>query len=98
MKTLVILLLGSIVLSGSALAQPIDPDPNVMGFYWDMGATTVHTTQLGVVSGYIILTNPAFTTCAGFEVGVQFDGAVTLFDLNFPTSAINVGDITNILI
>jgi hypothetical protein len=97
MKKLVVLLMASLLLTGSAFAQPIDPDPNMMGFYWDMGATTVSTDALGIAFGYIVLTNPTFESCAGYEVGVQFDGGAIVFALNFPTSAINVGTNTNII-
>lgn len=69
----------------------------MMGFYWDPGATMTSTNVAGIAFGYIILTNPTFSAVSGFEAGVQFGGGVTVYALNFPTSALNLGNYTNII-
>ena len=99
MKKLVVLLLASLVAT-SAFAI-IDPDPDMMGIYFDVDANT--NVLDGQVANlpfftYLILTNTTATSVKAYELGVDnvFDPGNTFFMLanlvaNGEVDGINVG-------
>jgi len=74
MKKLVVLLLASMVV-GSAMAAPVDPDPNMLGLYGDVEATVTSGPAAGHYV-YVILTNPTVPYVNGVEFSVTPTGTV----------------------
>lgn len=98
MKTLVIVFLAFLI-PVAALAV-IDPDPDLLGIYFD---TQADINCLQVDAGrpfyaYVILTNPTFAGIEAFEFGYEneFDssyyGMLAQLGAELPPGAINVGD------
>lgn len=93
MKKLVVLMLAMLV-AGSAMAQPIDPDPNMLGLYLDEAATMISgPAPVAPFNIYVVLTNPTVPEVKGVEFGwdvvsgvLYLNGAVT-----FPVDAVNLG-------
>ncbi len=68
--------------STSALAV-IDPDPDMMGMYWDLDADTPCMLPLAApVNLYIILTNPSMDAIGGFECGFTMEAPVAPYILS----------------
>ena len=95
MKKLVVLLLASLVAT-SAFAV-IDPDPDMMGIYFDLEADVNCSEQMASVPfwAYLILTNTTAPTVSAYEVGYRNEGPGPgqLFRLN---SLIANGDMTGL--
>lgn len=67
MKKLVVLLMVSLMAT-SAFAV-VDPDPNMIGVYFDMNADSISTPATMNVPffAYVMLTNPTYAEISGFE-------------------------------
>ncbi len=92
MKMLVALALVSL-LAASAFAG-LDPDPDMMGLYFDDMGMTVCTTAnfIDHVPAYILYTNPTIATTRGFECGITVVGRTnTSVSVTYPTAATDVG-------
>ena len=97
MKTLVIVLLALAL--PAACAAVIDPDPDLLGIYFD---TQADNNCLQVESGtpfraYVILTNPTAGSIDAFEFGYEneFDsrhyGMLAMLGATLPAQSVNVG-------
>ncbi len=99
-KFLALVVIASLALSAVAIAQPVDPDPNQMGVYFDTDATVNCAPDLapgGQISIYLMLTNPTYPQVSAWEcrliwdqMGGGFYGSWTLAN-----GGLNVGDLTN---
>jgi hypothetical protein len=92
MKKLLVLVL-AMAFAGSAFAV-VDPDPNMVGIYFDMSADTYCTNAApyGTVPAYLMLTNPDFDALYGFEVGYTFEGNGMVLSTVFANAqALDVG-------
>ncbi len=97
MKKLLVLVLAMTVAS-SAFAI-IDPDPNSLGFYFDLTADTVEVQDAGINSQhtmYVILTNPTFQNLGGIEYGYVMEGsAFVLSNVWANPQALDIGSAGN---
>ncbi len=92
MKMLVALALVSL-LAASAFAG-LDPDPDMMGLYFDDMGMTVCTQGAFIdhIPMYVLYTNPTIATTRGFECGITVNGLTnTSISVTYPTSATDVG-------
>lgn len=98
MKKLVAILLASLVAS-TALAV-VDPDPDMMGVYFDTNADNVCVTAafLAHVPAYIIYTNPTEPMVVGFECQITKTAGNSAITTTFPVPGTNVGTATNIIV
>jgi len=82
MKKMVILL-GLAMFMATSASAVIDPDPNMMGLYWDTNADMPCTPAVGYpVNMYIILTNPTGDSLGGFECAYTIEGAAQPYILS----------------
>lgn len=99
MKKLVFLLMALLVAS-SAFAV-VDPDPNMMGMYFDLSADTVciNASPFTPQTAYLIVTNPSFDALYGFEAGITLEGTGLVTGVTFANpQALNVGTPTNMIV
>lgn len=99
MKKLVVLLMVSLIAS-SAFAV-VDPDPDMVGMYFDPMADTYCFTAApyATVIAYMILTNPTMDAIGGFELGYHFTGAAMVLSTTFTNpQALNVGGPDNMIV
>ena len=101
MKKLVLMLMASLLVASSAFAV-VDPDPNMLGIYFDETADTNCMNDVGPyaqVPTYVILTNPSFDYLYGFEMGYMVDGNATILSSVFANpQALNVGEGANFIV
>ncbi len=97
MKKLVFLLM-AILIAGSAFAV-VDPDPDMLGLYFDETADqpVASLDAPGMVTAYLIMTNPSFDATRGFEVGLTPEN-LTATAVTFPVNALNVGSNDNMIV
>jgi hypothetical protein len=100
MKKLLVLVL-TMVMASSAFAV-VDPDPNMMGIYFDLNADVVNlpgAAPFSTIPAYVMVTNPNFDALYGYEFGyaVVGNGMMMNVVLNGP-GAINVGTGTNYVV
>ncbi len=92
MRKLVVLLgLASLLVAGNAMAQ-IDPDPDMIGVYFDLGATTWCTSPgpVGPYAAYLILTNAtALSGVSGWECSVEVTAGVFVLSWIYNGTAVN---------
>lgn len=93
MKKLLVLVL-TMVMASSAFAG-VDPDPNMMGIYFDLNADVVNlpgALPFTQIPAYVMVTNPSFEALYGYEFGyaVQGTGMMMTVVLN-GIGPINVG-------
>ncbi len=103
MKKLVVLLLVSLMAT-SAFAQ-IDPDPNGIGVYFDMGANEVELNIGASIPffAYVCVTNPSHDVSGiefGYDVAVPagMEGMIFRLANILPAGAIDLGTNTNMLL
>jgi hypothetical protein len=97
MKKLVVLLMASLFIAGSALAV-VDTDSNQVGIYFDDTADTFCLSGLmpyTPFTGYVMLTNPEWDSIGGFEFGYDIMGSYFLTNTVLPPQAIDVGEGNN---
>lgn len=58
--------------------EPVDPDPNSLGIYFDTDGTQMETwaDPFEPLDLYVVLTRPTFDILHGIEFGITVDGAV----------------------
>ena len=99
MKKLVVLALLSL-LATTAFAG-LDPDPDMLGLYFDTAGETVCTTAAFIshVNMYVLLTNPTIPSVRGFECSLDKPaGTNSAFTVTFPVANINVGVAPSIIV
>ncbi len=76
MMRCILLLSLLLVVAVPALADPIDPDTDVLGFYFDEEATQVCTemSPFGQTTLYVTLTHPSRDVIYGVEFGADWEG------------------------
>lgn len=72
MKKLVVLLMVSLMAT-SAFAIPADPDPDMIGFYFDLGATEhcINVAPSTPFFAYVCVTNPTASAIDAYEFGYE---------------------------
>lgn len=99
MKKLVVLMMAMLV-AGSAFAV-IDPDPDMMGVYFDLNADQAVLMDVGpyeTFDTYLMITNPTFENLYAFECGFSFEGPAVCTGMDFfNPQVINIGDNFNII-
>ncbi len=97
MKKLLILLCVMLVASSSFAI--IEPDDNMMGFYFDQDADTpiiYDIPAFSVVTMYLTLVNPTFNYLYGFEAGFDMSGeAMALSVIYTNPHVIDIGEMGN---
>lgn len=100
MKKMIILL--SMMLVVASAWAVVDPDPNMMGFYFDESADTPCVLGAAPYSTHVmhlILTNPTFDELFGFEAGYDVDGPAQVLGTQFAVDdALNVGGPDNMIV
>jgi hypothetical protein len=99
MKKLLVLVL-AMVLASSAFAV-VDPDTNMVGFYFDETADTVtaDVASFASIPVYAIFTNPSFDALYGFEFGYAIDGIAMVTGTTYANpQALNVGQGNNYIV
>jgi len=103
MKTLIIALT-CLAIASTAFAQ-VDPDPDMIGVYFDLGATNncLQISPHMPFFAYVIITNPTGVQVGGVEFGynlVNTSGPGTLFRLAtiLPAGAVDLGNSTNLMV
>lgn len=98
MKKLVALLLASLVAS-TAFAG-LDPDPDMMGLYFDTNGDVVCTAAafLAHVPAYILYTNPTIPSTRGFECAINKTAGNSSLTWSFPLPSTNVGVGSSIIV
>ena len=93
MKKLLVLVL-AMTIASSAFAV-VDPDPNMIGIYFDTDADVYcmeGVAPYATIPAYIFLTNPTFDGLYGFEVGYNLEGnGMVLSGLFANPEALDVG-------
>lgn len=97
MKKLVVLLMAMLIAT-SAFAI-VDPDDNMMGFYFDTEADNPCVSGVApftTVDMYLVMTNMTADALYGFEVGYTVEGSAMVLSTTFDNpSVIDVGEAGN---
>ncbi len=97
MKKLIVLLMAMLIAT-SAFAI-VDPDDNMMGFYFDTEADfpcVSGVAPYATVDMYLVMTNMTSDELYGFEVGYTIEGDAMVLSTNFDNpSVIDVGEAGN---
>ncbi len=99
-KLFVVAMLATMLLSIAAIAQPIDPDPDQFGIYFDLNATNNFDPSIaagGSINIYLMVTNPSAPQIMAWECKVVWDqmGGGFFGSWAFANNGINVGDVSN---
>ncbi len=91
-KSIVLLLL----CKASLVSAIVDPEPNRIGMYFDLGADIMCTAMpspFPSTNVYIILTNPTYTTVHGWEASIHSTGdSIAIEGTCFAPGSVNTGD------
>ena len=97
MKKLVVLLMAMLIAT-SAFAI-VDPDADMMGFYFDTEADVYQLNDVAAFSTfdmYLVMTNMTADALYGFEVGYTIEGSAMVLSTTFDNpSVIDVGEAGN---
>lgn len=87
-----------LLLVGSAFAV-IDPNPDMLSFYFDTNADLVEYHSLDNLQAYLIVTNPTFAAITGLECYLDWDESDCLYQgFLLPPGGVNVGDHHNVIL
>jgi len=93
MKKMLILLV--VMLSATTASAIIDPDPDIMGFFFDLEADNPCVEGIAPyaqIPMYLVITNPTFDALYGFEFGYDIDGQGMVLNMVYANpSVIDVG-------
>ena len=90
MRILAALAVTSVFCALPVLADPIDPDRDGIGVYFDPCAcVNCVPMEPGVHVGYIVITHPTSSSVGGWEASVSYDGPVIVSNWEVMGNAIN---------
>lgn len=91
MKKLVAILMASLFVASIASAV-VDPDTDMMGYYFDLDADDYCGSFVaGPANFYIMWTNPSKALLQGYECNITIEGAYSVTGVEWPTNATNAG-------
>lgn len=96
MKKVFVLLMLGLFMAGNALAV-VDPNPNMLSFYFDQNADVYEFYSMEYLQAYLIVTNPSFSAIKGMECYLDWDESACMFlGMLLPPGGLNVGDHHNV--